>query len=298
MSGRRVASSVMWIAISCGALSQGHSSVVSTSLVQSSNVSVLTPSQGRVVQEDELHAKVLHVVAQIKRADFEDDRASLKELYSQLEPFTRDERLASFAYYWRGFALWRRSLNGFNDAIDKYELGVDLENAAHEFATAREHTPTFVEAAIGEAGCEGTLIFLYQSKPEQMNKHIVRWMELMKIAREDSSDNPRFLWVLGGSLWGRPATTGGSQIAGMETYHRGLISAEEPEGSFSDPLQPSWGRAELLMSIAWASLHQSTPDLNAAAEYARAALQLEPNWHYVRDILLPQILQAQAKRSK
>jgi hypothetical protein len=47
------------------------------------------------------------------------------------------------------------------------------------------------------------------------------------------------------------------------------------------------------MSLAFAQIMKSTPDLNAATEYARAALKLQPQWRYVRDILMPQI---EAKR--
>jgi len=43
------------------------------------------------------------------------------------------------------------------------------------------------------------------------------------------------------------------------------------------------------MSLAWSSLNRATPDVNAADQYAHAALALVPYWHYVRDILLPQI---------
>jgi hypothetical protein len=55
---------------------------------------------------------------------------------------------------------------------------------------------------------------------------------------------------------------------------------------------PSWGEAELLMNLAYSHLTRSTPDLTAAEQYARAALALIPSWHYVRDILLPQIAAA------
>jgi hypothetical protein len=35
--------------------------------------------------------------------------------------------------------------------------------------------------------------------------------------------------------------------------------------------------------------------VNAAERYARSALEIVPYWHYLRDILLPQILAAKAK---
>jgi hypothetical protein len=45
----------------------------------------------------------------------------------------------------------------------------------------------------------------------------------------------------------------------------------------------------LLMNLAWSHLNRVTRDIAAAESNARAALTLVPNWHYLRDVLLPQI---------
>ena len=63
----------------------------------------------------------------------------------------------------------------------------------------------------------------------------------------------------------------------------------------SDPLEPRWGEAELLMNLAWSELNRKEPDLDAAEKYAHAALELVPYWHYVRDILMVQIREAKGK---
>ena len=55
---------------------------------------------------------------------------------------------------------------------------------------------------------------------------------------------------------------------------------------------PDWGKPEALMSLAYAHLNGAPPDLDAAEREARAALALQPEWSYVRDVLLPQILAA------
>ena len=52
----------------------------------------------------------------------------------------------------------------------------------------------------------------------------------------------------------------------------------------TDPLTPSWGEPENLMSLAWCSLNKKAPDPQQAEAYARQALALVPDWHYVRDI--------------
>jgi hypothetical protein len=74
-----------------------------------------------------------------------------------------------------------------------------------------------------------------------------------------------------------------------------LEAVRNQKGNASDPLEPSWGEPELLMSLAWSNLNRTTPDLNAAEQDAQAALKIVPYWHYVRDILMPQIRAAQAK---
>jgi hypothetical protein len=60
-------------------------------------------------------------------------------------------------------------------------------------------------------------------------------------------------------------------------------------------LEPSWGEPEVLMSLAWSNLNRATPDLTAAENYAKAALQIVPYWHYVRDTLMQQIRDAKIK---
>jgi hypothetical protein len=52
------------------------------------------------------------------------------------------------------------------------------------------------------------------------------------------------------------------------------------------------------MNLAWSNLNKTSPDLAAAKSNARGALALVPNWHYVRDILLPQIEAAKLKQKQ
>lgn len=97
-----------------------------------------------------------------------------------------------------------------------------------------------------------------------------------------------------GILWSIPAERGGGQDKAMEGYEQGLEKMRKTKVAASETLDPTWGEPELLMSLGWSNLNRSTPDLQAAEQNARAALALVPHWHYVRDILLPQILKAKA----
>src|SRR5262249_54537468 len=70
--------------------------------------------------------EALKVIRQIQKADFEADQAALQRGYEALTPFAADPQLASRILYWRGFAQWRRAINGFNDNVDPKELEQDL----------------------------------------------------------------------------------------------------------------------------------------------------------------------------
>jgi hypothetical protein len=83
--------------------------------------------------------------------------------------------------------------------------------------------------------------------------------------------------VLGPILWNIPEERGGGQDKAIEAYEKGLQAARKLNGTPRDPLDPSWGKPELLMSLAWSNLNRTTPDLNAAEKYARSSLALVPS---------------------
>jgi tetratricopeptide (TPR) repeat protein len=240
---------------------------------------------------------VIKIVTQIQRADYEGDRAALKRLYDELTPFVEDKELASRVRYWRGFALWRRVINGFNESVDPKEQEQDLDQALDEFGKAAASDPAFVDAKVGAESCLGFLIGLHPNDAPRVQELIARGTPLRKEIEAAAPENPRFLWVQGSIQWYVPPERGGGQAKAMETYQKGLEAARKQKGTVTDPLEPSWGEPELLMSLAGANFYRTTPDLNAAEEYARSALALVPYWHYVRDILMPQIRDAKAKHN-
>jgi hypothetical protein len=259
-------------------------------------VAVLVASAGSVLaaSTDPPRETVSKLVAQIQRADYEGKRASLEHLYADLEPFNADEKLASRVRYWRGFALWRRAINGFNESADPKDLEHDLNQALAEFKQSAAADPAFVDAKVGTISCLGYLMYLSAGHADRIQELLRESIPLVKEVRLSSPDNPRFVWVLGPILWNTPVERGGGQDKAIENYLKGLKSARKLKGTVSDPLEPSWGEPELLMNLAWSQLNRTTPDVNAADQYAHSSLALVPYWHYVRDILIPQIQTAKA----
>ncbi len=237
------------------------------------------------------------IVGRIQKADYEGDRKALVRFAAELAPYTMDGPLASRARYWRGFALWRRALNGFNEKdADPKEIERDLAGAIAEFTEAAAKDPAIAaDAKSASAACGFSLAYLNKDDVEVRKGYLVRSIGLLDEAKKAAPENPRVLWVVGGGEWYVPVERGGGQAKAIATYERGLELARRQKEGVADPLEPGWGEPEMLMNLAWSHLNRATPDLDAAESNARAALAIVPNWHYVRDILLPQIREAKAK---
>jgi hypothetical protein len=247
---------------------------------------------------DRPREQVIKIVAQIQRADYEGDRTALKHLHEDLARFVEDKELASRVRYWRGFALWRRAINGFNDHVDSAELQEDLRRALDEFDEAARKDPEFVDAKIGALSCVGYLAYAtYQQDAgsPKVQELVTQARQRRKEVEAAAPENPRLLWAVGPMVWNIPPEYGGGQAKAMEGYKKGLEAIRNHKTAASDPLEPSWGEPELLMNLAWSNLNGTAADVNAAERDARSALALVPYWHYVRDILMPQIQEAKKK---
>jgi hypothetical protein len=250
-------------------------------------------------QADALEA-ARRAVPQILRADYEGDRAALGRLHDDLQVANGPPYVTSRVLYWRGFALWRRAMNGFNDGADTRELQQDMEQAVREFEDALARDSGFVDARLGMIACLQGLTFLSRDDQVKVQELATRWVQPLKDSLAAAPENPRLLWVYGGSQWYAIPGLSESQIverqkAGLATFARGLEFARKQKGTIKDLLEPSWGEPELLMNLAWANLNARTPDIAAAERYAKEALELVPYWHYVRDILMPKIRAAKDK---
>src|SRR5262249_37882297 len=248
----------------------------------------------QIAPADDVAKQIAAIVAQIQHADYAGDHTAMQKGYDDLKPFLEDKKLASRIRYWRGFAQWRRAINGFNDSVDPKELEQDLKTALDEFKMSTEKDPAVVDAKTGTISCLGYLAFMNRKDQARAKELVGQIMPLLQEATQMAPDNPRLIWVHGPILWNTPPERGGGQDKAIENYQRGLevFSTSKPS---NDPLEPSWGKPELMMSLAYSYLNIKPSDLNAAERYAREALEIVPHWHYVRDILLPQIVAAKTK---
>lgn len=235
-------------------------------------------------------ARLVMLVGAIRSADYRGDRAELHRLDTVLDGL-KDPRLAPYRHYWQGFAQWRRALNGFNETPWPPDLTQDLEQGISRFRTALVEEPGWVEPKIGIVGCSGSLLFLAGDDQDRKQKILAEFVPLLREMTAQGGDNPRALWLIGGMQLGAPPPYGGDAVKAAATLRKGLEAAQR-EALSSEPVPayvPAWGGAENLMNLAYLYSHSSVQNRTTALAYAEGALVAAPEWHYVRDLLLPQI---------
>ena len=75
---------------------------------------------------------VIKLVSQIQHADYEGDRPASAASTTTC-PLRRQQEIGARVQYWRGFALWRRAINGFNETVDPKEAAADVADATEAF---------------------------------------------------------------------------------------------------------------------------------------------------------------------
>jgi hypothetical protein len=227
---------------------------------------------------------------QVMSADYRADLKELARLRDELAQWPKDRELAYLARYWGGFASWRIALNGANHDMKPEELTKNVENAATSFYFSIQLEDDFADAYAAAASINGWLAKLQMDS----NHDMVAVMERVSLAyallgraTKLEPANPRVLWIKGGFLQFAP---GGSLERAIGVYQQMLKEAKQRRVDAASPL-PDWGRPEALMSLAYAHFSKTPPDLALAHDEASAALELVPEWSYLRDTLMPQIEQ-------
>ncbi|MDQ6800554.1 MAG: hypothetical protein M3041_06915 [Acidobacteriota bacterium] len=161
-----------------------------------------------------------------------------------------------------------------------------LARAVIDFESSIRKKSDFADGYAAAAAVHGWLAAYNNADPAAMNKEIDSYKRLINRALELEPSNPRVLWIQAVPYLVLPPERGGSIDRAIELYRKMVDNAGPP---MPQSALPDWGKPEALMSLANAHIMKPTPDLAAAQEEARAALALQPQWHYVRDILVPQI---------
>jgi ketosteroid isomerase-like protein len=229
------------------------------------------------------------LVEAVQDADYRGDLVQLRALAAELHGYTGQPALAKAAYYWIGFAHWRLALNTLNEGASADSVDTGFARAIDAFRAALRIDPADVEARIGLASGLGNRAYFHRQSVEEAAPFLAEYVPLLGEIERAAPDNARMIFVVAAAYFHAPADRGRNRAKALAMLERGIVLAEATRGAGADVLEPAWGEAELHMLLAYL-VHSLTPrDPARAMHHAREALALRPHWHYVRDILIPQI---------
>jgi hypothetical protein len=237
---------------------------------------------------DEL--KLVELVRGIRSADYRGQRDELKRLDAGLDQ-VKSTKLGAYREYWRGFARWRRAINGFNETPLPHDVKADLEGGIASFRAALVQEPDWIEAKLGVAGCAASLFYLAAGDKPKLDALLAEYLPVWQELRDKGQSNPRVLWLIGGSQLSAPPPVGGDPVKAAATYRRGLEAARAEALRPEKPPEwvPTWGAPEHLMSLAYVYSTGALADRDVAQGYVDGTLAMVPDWHYVKDVLAPKV---------
>ena len=230
--------------------------------------------------------KLMTLKAATMSADYRGDIPQLMSLRAQASALSDDPKLGYLADYWSGYAGWRMVLNGTGANPSPDEAMAILDQAARDFESSIRKNGSFADAYAGDASIHGLFAAYKKTDQAAMRAEIEIFQRQIRKALELEPDNPRALWVQAIPYVVLPPERGGDLDRAIGIYRR-ILKSVAPLNPDS-PL-PDWGRVEALMSLANAHLKQTPPNIGAAKAEVKQILGLQPDWHYVRDILSAQI---------
>ena len=230
--------------------------------------------------------KLVELKAALMAADYRGDLAELAALRIRAAEVSNDSRFGYLADYWSGFASWRIVVNGAGSTVKADEAKATLARAAVDFESSLRKKSDFADAYASDAAVHGWLAAYNNSDPAAMGREVDIFKRQISRALELEPHNPRVLWIEAVPYRVLPPERGGNIDRAIELYQKMLDDSRPLEPA--SPL-PDWGRAEAWMSLANANLVKTSPDVDAAAVEAKEALRLQPEWHFVRDVLMPLI---------
>lgn len=220
---------------------------------------------------------------------------SLDAMYAARAMFERalaDTSLAAWGHYYIALADYR---------IADYLLAAGEKNkgtAAEHLKTTVEHlkkvieiNPQAAEAYALLSSAYGRQIGLKPIKGMVLGR---RAEQALKRAAQLAPDNPRVVLCTAIRDFNIPGMFGGSKEKGLQGFQRAaeLFAQKEP----TDPIHPVWGHSR---TYAWLGLaYQDRGDLALARAAFAKALAINPDFSWVKNVLLPELEKAVEKHEQ
>jgi hypothetical protein len=231
-------------------------------------------------------AELLAVRERAYVANFRNDQAGLRDAVQAFARLAGDETVAPFARYYAGWAKWclAASQVAGGDIKGAIESG---EGSAVDMRAALALRSDLSDFHTGLANALIVVVSLDRGRFPALAKEIV---DARRRALDLGPTNPRALLMDAGMIFNTPPERGGDQQKGIDRWLEAIHRFEEERRSPpANPLMPDWG---LPLAYGWLSqiyLNATPPRLEEARHAADTALELRPDFWFVREQIVPKL---------
>ena len=206
----------------------------------------------------------------------------LDSMYAARATFERalaDTGLVAWGHYYIALADYR--IAGLLEGESK-DPSEHLNAAVEHLKKATELNPQAAEAYSLLSSVYGWQIGLSPMKSMLLGPRVGKAAQK---AKQLAPDNPRVVLSAAISDFNTPKMFGGNKEKGLQGFQRAaeLFAQEEP----TDPIQPVWGHRE---AYAWIGIaYQDRGELESARAAFEKALEVDPDFGWVKYVLLPEL---------
>ena len=218
-----------------------------------------------------------------------ENASDLDAMYAARATFERalaDTSLAAWGHYYIALADYRIvDLLLAAGEKNKDAASEHLKAAVEHLQEAIQLDPQAAEAYSLLASAYGKQIGLNPIKGMFLGG---RADKALRKAMQLAPNNPRVVLSAAISDFNTPEMFGGSKEKGLQGFQRAaeLFAQEEP----TDPIQPVWGRSR---AYAWLGIaYQDRGELESARAAFEKALEIDPDFGWVKYVLLPELEKA------
>jgi hypothetical protein len=219
-------------------------------------------------------------------ANFRNDQTGLRSAIATLQPLTNEPDIGAYANYYVSWSYWALAASQFQEknVSGALESGQSAVEHARRGLRVRENDPEFHTALVN------ALIVVAVLDPSQFQKAAAEIAPARRKALELGAANPRVVLMDAGMIFNNPPEHGGGLEKGLARWHEALRLFElEANAKAVDPIAPRWGHA---LAYGWLPdmyLRMTPPDRDKARTAADHALQMRPDFWYVREQVMPRL---------
>jgi tetratricopeptide (TPR) repeat protein len=219
-------------------------------------------------------------------ANFRNDQNELREAVAAFVRLTADAQVGAFANYYAAWTEW--SLASSQVVANTTPAAIaSLEAAVAHAASAVRRREDLAEFHAMSANALIALAVVDRSRMAALFPQVTK---ARQTALALGPNNPRVVMMDAGMIFNTPAEVGGSKEKGLDRWREALrlFDAEARELA-TDPLMPDWGRA---LAYGWLGnlyMLMTPPQTDQARDTAMKALELRPDFWWVREQLLPRL---------